>query len=540
MSHAYIPQDALSRIVRHDGTLFSDDPGVAAEAAAFMGWTHLAQGAQSILPEIEALAEDARSEGVSDVVLLGMGGSSLAALVMGEVLASGYPRLHVLDTTSPTVVMRTLEATEPATTLYLVSSKSGGTVEPNALYSIFRATADEALGRDAAGRRFVAITDPGSSLQALAESEGMRACVLAPADVGGRYSALTAFGLLPAALIGIDVRRLVERAAIVERRFTEGDGDLVLARLLAGAHATGSDKLTIVAPPHLRVFGLWVEQLIAESLGKGGMGLVPVVELDESIVRAGSNVLITFSRGRHGLDRLLAGEESHDQLFRMPWPDPYDLGGWFVLWEYSTALAGAAMGINPFDQPDVARAKEATSAVLDGRTAPIPASPTSDGEAVAFAGALHAPPAPVGALSDALRHAFESLRDGDYLAILGYLSAGSAPQNVLSAAIPDISEQLGIPVCLEVGPRYLHSTGQLHKGGPDNGLFLLITTLNSTDIDVPGRPWTLRELYRAQAEGDFATLAALGRRVVHVVLHSASVSSLKELAEALLAASEKE
>lgn len=527
------PAHAVERIVAHDGSLFADDPQTAAEAAAFMGWTHLASEAEEILPHIERLADEVRAEGLTDIVLMGMGGSSLAALVIGEILKGDGPRLHVLDTTSPIAVRAALDATDPATTIHLVSSKSGGTVEPNALYAIFRKRADEQLGSEAAGRRFIAVTDPGSSLEAIAVSQGFRDTVLTPPQVGGRFSALTAFGLLPAALLGVDVHELVQCALEVEHHFTApgAHGDTLLANFIAHA-----DKLTIIAPPQLRAFGIWIEQLVAESLGKHGVGVVPVLDYgprentstsgrtrhDESIVLLCSDGMSCYEPPQDS-DHL--GLTLHT---------PYDIGGWFVLWEYSVALAGVALRVNPFDQPDVTRAKEATAAVLVGELTPPQPHAEYDGVKVTSAGGLLPVSEPDDETLGIRDGLFARRNDGDYLAILSYLPAGTTA--VFEGIAMRLADELGISVCIETGPRYLHSTGQLHKGGPNTGLFLVVTARDDADLDVPGKPWTLGQLYRAQAEGDLTTLAAAGRRVMRLDLPDASVAAAEAVCAALMSA----
>ena len=521
-----LPQDAVARIVTRDGSLYSDDAATAAEVAAFMGWTDLAEQAVTILPGIEALVADIKTEALTDVVVLGMGGSSLAALVMGALLPGDGTRLHVLDTTSPVSVTRVLELTDPATTLHLMSSKSGGTIEPNALYAIFRARADEALGREAAGRRFVAITDPGSSLERLAEQDGMRACVLAPPTVGGRYSALTAFGLVPAALIGADVRALVARALEMERCFTHGVPDIALAEHLAAASRRGADKLIISADPDLRVFGLWVEQLVAESLGKAGRGIVPVIAHAELTgAQRPDEFVVALSR----TSEAGSAKPHGDDAYLMVLDDPYELGGWFVLWEYTVAIMGAVLGVNPFDQPNVAEAKAATNAVLDGSLDPPAPQGAVDGVHFTFAGGLPEPGHIERSMATALAHAFAEVGDDGYLALLAYLPDDEAFLAPLRDALSTAADAIGAPSCFELGPRYLHSTGQLHKGGPGSGVFVMVTTRDGVDIDIPGWPFGLRALHDAQADGDLTALSAHGRRVLRFDLPDATTESVTAL-----------
>jgi len=534
--------DAPARLRARDTSLFTDDPGTAALVADRLGWTDLAEAAPGVMPHVRRLAEKTAAEGVTDIVLLGMGGSSLASLVMGAVLGTPQARLHVLDTVSPITVRATLAALDPARTVYVVASKSGGTIEPNTLYAIFRAHADEALGREAAGLRFVAVTDPGSSLEELAGREGFSACVLAEPTVGGRFSALTAFGLVPAALIGADVDALLERAAQMEAACSQPDPrdnpGARLAAFIADAHAAGRDKLTIVASPELATFGLWVEQLVAESLGKHGTGVVPVVELAQgvpsgygpdravAVVRyAGDEALADFARDPGGvpaIDLVLDGA--------------YDLGAQFVRWEHAIALTGHLLGINPFDEPNVAEAKAATEAVLSGTAAPLAPGARAGDVAITFAGGLSDPGHPDHSLTTACAHALEALHRGDYLAIVAYLPDDAALLAPLHHAAPLVAGAQGCAVCVELGPRYLHSTGQLHKGGPNTGVFVVVTTRDESDVEVPGQEWTLAELHRAQAEGDLLTLAAHDRRALRIDLPDASHASVTAVARALLGA----
>jgi len=446
---------------------------------------------------------------------------------MGKIIGGDAPRLHVLDTTCPATVRAVLEAADPRTTLHLLSSKSGDTVEPNALYAIFRERADRQLGHDAAGLRFVALTDPGSSLVGLALSQGFRATVLTPPAVGGRFSALTAFGLLPAALMGIDIERLITVARDVETSVAAAEADTTLARTIATA-----SRLTLVATPGLRVFGVWLEQLIAESLGKQGKGVVPEIAYAMPQHVRPDQALVVLESAETSPGAAVPAECS--ARFRLT--DPYELGGWFVVWEYATALAGVALGVDPFNQPDVARAKEATAAVLAEEMQPPRAQRSIDGAAITFAGALQEPVAPTATLAAALRVALSALRPDDYVALLAYL-----PSERIESLEPAVATCAGVldrAVCLETGPRYLHSTGQLHKGGPNSGVFIVLTTRDAADIAVPGRPWTLAQLYRAQAEGDLTTLAATGRRVMRIDLPDASAGSVDAFAEALIAATQ--
>ena len=535
--------DAVARLRSRDTSLFSDDAEGQALAENSLGWTHVAENSAEVIDQLRHIAEDAE-DGLADVVLLGMGGSSLAALVLRDALAADdAPRLHVLDTTCPRTIASLLATLDPATTIYLVSSKSGGTIEPISLYTIFREVADSALGYEAAGRRFIALTDPGSPLERLAIGSGFHTLVSTPPDIGGRFSALTPFGLLPAVLQGIEIELLVGRARHMEAGLnldSQTNPAAGLAAFIADNHAAGRDKLTIVTSPKLRSFGLWCEQLIAESLGKNGVGVVPVVELSDDLPQG------------YGPDRAIVVVRLKDDERLAEWVpklkemaptgelvlrDAYDIGAEFTRWEHAVALLGPLFGVNPFGQPNVQAAKDATNAVLaDALAIPEPTACTQGGVTLTFAGDLPDPGHEEPSLAAALGHALAAIRPHDYLALLAYLPEDALLLEPLTTAVPQVSAATGAAVTLEIGPRYLHSTGQLHKGGPNTGVFVVVTTRDAADAPVPGKKWGLRTLFRAQAEGDLATLVAAGRRVLRVDLPDSSEDSVTTLAHALLEA----
>jgi transaldolase / glucose-6-phosphate isomerase len=520
-------EDAVRRLWERDPRLFSVPEPEHAKVLDRLGWVGLAGPAAVEARALGRFAQAAVDEGVTDVVLLGMGGSSLAALVMSEILGSapGYPRLTVMDTVSPVRVARAMRELDPAHTLFLVSSKSGGTIEPMSLYAIFRAWADEALGAEAGGRRFVAITDPHSSLETLSLDGGFRQLVHSPDDVGGRYSALTVFGMLPAALIGADLQRMTELANGMECALDTAPADNPAVRLAAfieDSREAGRDKLTLVTSPGLASFGLWVEQLVAESLGKHGIGVVPVVErgLPPHASLGDDRAVVVMRYGNDVETGLWAAE--HLGAFEIRIPDASVVVAEFVRWEFAVALTGHLMGVNPFDEPNVAEAKAATSAILDraGAGAVDSGAPGAD---------LPVP----SAARDAAERIAEWLRPGDYLAMLAYLPGDPEQLAPLGRALDSMRDARGVACCLELGPRYLHSTGQLHKGGANTGVFLVVTAADTEDVAVPGKPFTLRELHRAQAIGDVATLQAHERRVAWVELPSSEVGEIEGLARAL-------
>ncbi|MBE0417020.1 MAG: hypothetical protein IBX63_04585 [Coriobacteriia bacterium] len=536
-----IETDAVTRLVDHDATLFSDDVDMRQPILQRLGWTDLAEKAESRLPLVSNLAAEVAREGVTDIVLLGMGGSSLAPLVMSEVLGpvDGAPRLHVLDTTSPAAVGGLMSRLAPRTTAFVLASKSGTTIEPLSLYAIFREWMDENLGRVAAGKRFIVITDPGTPLEARRQKDIMRVALAAPANVGGRFSALSVFGLFPTGLAGLDISGLVEHARAMERAChgpaAENPG-AELAAWMADAHAAGRNKLTLVSSAGYRSFGLWVEQLVAESTGKQGTGIVPVLEDGGVPVEAyGPDRAIVVVRSEWDgptAAHAQSAREADIPVIEYVLAEPIAIGAEFVRWEFAVALTGFLMGVNPFDEPNVAEAKAATGGVLDGSVTVPAASADLDGTWATAAGAL-ADVQPATDLHGALAPLLGSLEPGSYLAILAYLPDDEGLLAPIRAAATEVSSRWGVPVCVEVGPRYLHSTGQLHKGGPRTGAFLILTGRTREDHAIPGAPFSLAQLFRAQAEGDLVTLAAHGRPVVRLDLPDEGPEALAAVVRAL-------
>lgn len=536
---------AIERLRERDASLFAEDFDARMRVMQRLGWTDLAHKAPERFPLLRTLAHGLVAEGATDVLLLGMGGSSLAPLVMERVIggAPGMPRLHVVDTTSPGQVAALLQSLDPSGTFVIVASKSGTTIESLSLYAIVREWLEAAgMSRPAAGRRCIAITDPGSPLEDLRKRDLMRMAVTAPAAVGGRYSALTVFGLVPAALIGIDLPELVSRAQAMETACGSADENPAahLAAWMADSHAAGRDKLTLVCSERLRPFGLWAEQLVAESLGKNGTGLVPVIEHDLSTLEGYGEdravVVLRFADDGPLASFAEQARRSHP-VFESLLADPLDLGAEFVRWEHAVALAGFLLGVNPFDEPNVTEAKQATSAILQGGAREVPSAQFDlSGTWVTFAGALAVPASPPHDRAAALREAVSAAAPGDYLAVLLYAPDDPVLIAPLERASARLSRASGRPVCLELGPRYLHSTGQLHKGGPNTGVYVLVTARERTDLAIPGQPFTLRALHRAQAEGDLVTLARHGRRIVRLDLPAADLASLTALANDLEAA----
>lgn len=540
--------DVASRLARRDPVLFTDanDTEVRQAVIARLGWIGLASQAREERGRYEDLAQRLIAEGARDVVLLGMGGSSLAALVFSEVFgaAPGYPALHVLDTTSPVTTDALTRRLDPVTTFFLVSSKSGTTIEPLSLYAIFRHWLAENLGSDAEGGHFVAITDPGTPLELLARTDGFRACLPAPPDVGGRFSALTAFGLVPAALLGIDLDEMLARADRMDGACQgppESNPAAMLASWIANAASEGRDKLTLAASKQYSAFPLWIEQLVAESTGKLGLGIVPVVEgsLSSPSVFDDDRAVVVIGSEQDAMLFEWADQvrsEGHP-VFTIDVESALDVGAEFVRWEYATAMLGHLLGINPFDEPDVGTAKAATLKVLEEGAVETRSLDVGDTRFI-YGGAIEAPAEAPFNLPGGLRPAFQALGNGDYLALLTYLPYEEARLDALRSAAVRVGQATRRAVCLELGPRYLHSTGQLHKGGPDEGVFVIVTARDSVDTPVPGRTFTLARLHRAQAEGDFLALAQSRRRVIRVDLPDSMADSVGALARALVAAAE--
>ncbi|MEY7972464.1 glucose-6-phosphate isomerase [Saccharomonospora xinjiangensis] len=497
-----VSDGAASALTAQDATLWGEE--AEPEASIRLAWTTLHKSSRALIGEIEALRTDLRSEGIDRIVLAGMGGSSLAPEV---ITGTEGVALTVLDTTDPGQVADAL-AGDLDRTLLVVSSKSGTTVETDSHRRIFAEAFAEA-GIDAA-RRIVVVTDPGSPLAQLAESEGYRKVFLADPHVGGRYSALTAFGLVPSGLAGADVARLLDQAAGIAEALSADSPDnpaLTLAAALAAAHADGAEKVVLTdTGSGIAGFGDWAEQLIAESTGKEGTGLLPVVV--EGPAAPG------FADAGSDATTVTVGPRVQGAALAVEGP----LGAQFLLWEYAVAVAGRLLGINPFDQPDVEAAKKAARALLDN---PQALTGTEEPSAVIGPVEVYATPGDpgvpaTGTLADVLRQFVGGVADGGYLAVQAYLDRlDDASASLLRAELARCS---GRQTTFGWGPRFLHSTGQYHKGGHRNGSFLQITGSAEQDVPVPGRPYTLSTLQLAQALGDGQVLAEGGRPVLRLHL----------------------
>jgi transaldolase/glucose-6-phosphate isomerase len=523
---------AAERLAAHDATLFADP----ALAATRLGWTTMARDAAAQADEFAGIAAAVVAAGITDVVLLGMGGSSLAALVLSRSIsgAAGHPALHVLDTTSADRTGALLDALDPLTTLVVVSSKSGTTIEPLSLLAVFRGWMTQALG-DAAPSHFYAITDPGSPLETLAAHEGFARVVHGPADVGGRYAALAPFAMLPAALAGLDTAAIAATAQVLEDACARPGPDnpaVALGSWMADAYEQGRDKLTIVCSDALAGFGLWAEQLVAESTGKDGRGLLPVIETSPGLPGAHGPDRMTFvlrAEGDDALEGLSARLPEGEPVFEVVIDDAYAIAAEFVHWVWAIALFSSVSGIEPFGQPDVERSKTAARAILRG-DAPALDSVTVEGGILLSA----SPGIPVSSLADAVAGLLAGIGDGGYLAVLAYLPENEGLLAPLRGICAEVSLARTVPATLELGPRYLHSTGQFHKGGPAAGAYLVIGAAAARDVPVPGEPFTLAALNAAQWAGDATALLGRGRPVLSVDLPS--TGGLERVVDALASA----
>lgn len=533
----------IGRIWRRDVSVWTADPtGDAAQSIANrLGWLDVPTGMQPELERVEALAEEVRQDGITTVYLLGMGGSSLCAEVMRSVygVRDGYPQLVVMDTTDEAAIHGALARLEPARTLFLVASKSGGTIEPASMEKVFWQHVSSALA-DKAGRQFVAVTDPGTELAHLAASRGYRKAFLNPPDIGGRFSALSLFGLVPGALIGAPVRELISGAADMAvgcRQESYKNPGLDLGVFIGFNAAEGRDKLTVVLPPSLHALGLWIEQLVAESTGKHGKGALPVV--DEPLGRPDEygtdRAFVSIATDKDAPDaaRLDALEASGRPVLRLS-TRIAGLGAEFFRWEFATAVAGAVLGINPFDEPNVSEAKEKTRAIL-AKGDFTGGTPAASAEGISVFSSTFTAPTPAAVVHEAL----ESLGPRDYVAFLSYLPNDPAIENAVAEIRLRIRAAKRSASTYGVGPRYLHSTGQYHKGGPNTCVAFVITGEDATSTPIPGAPFTFAQLKRAQAVGDYQTLEAHDRRTVRIHLDRGvdPVQALSSLFGAALPAS---
>jgi transaldolase / glucose-6-phosphate isomerase len=546
-STAWAAADGTRRLWAADASLWT-----GADESRWLGWLSAPTDAAAARPALEAFAHELRGDGFTDVLLLGMGGSSLCPEVLAESFGpqAGWPKMHVLDSTDPAQVAAVDGRVPLATTLVIVASKSGSTLEPNIFSAYFFDRMVASVGAAEAPRHFVAITDPGSKLEAASRRDGFRRIFSGLVTIGGRYSALSPFGLVPAAAMGLDLARWLESAARMAEQCAnpavERNPGVALGLVLGTAARLGLDKLTAIVSPRIYDLGAWLEQLVAESTGKNGHAIVPV---DREPIGTPS---------AYGADRLFvyvrlstAPDDAQDAavealvsagrpVVRIDVPDVYALAGEFFRWEIATAVAGAVMGINPFDQPDVEASKIETRKLTDDveKTGQLPAETAvvADETLRLFTDAFNAEL--LSALADDaspaawIRAQLDRLKAGDYLALLAYVPMTGPHEQALTRMRTAVRDRRHVATCVGFGPRFLHSTGQAYKGGPNSGVFLQITCDDAADLPVPGARYTFGVVKAAQARGDFQVLIDRRRRALRVHLSrdvTAGLASLEQI-----------
>lgn len=553
--HEWRVQEKVRRLWEGDASLWTGH-----DEGDWLGWLHVISDSRSKTERYRAFQQEARSAGFRQALLLGMGGSSLAADVMAKTLASaaGSPEFHLLDSIIPAQIKAVEERLDLTRTLVIVSSKSGTTLESNLLLHYFLGRVAEARrgSHDGVGSRFVAVTDPGTPLHRLAEERRFRDIFFGLPSIGGRYSALSAFGLVPAALVGVDVDEFLRRAqemvdACAPAVPVEDNPGVVLGTILGVLAARGRDKVTFVTSPSIQSLGAWLEQLLAESTGKNGKGIIPIVGEplgapddygdDRVFVSVGVEPALDPVQDA-ALDALA---RAGHPVVRLSLADPRDLGQEFFRWEMATAVAGSLLGINPFDQPDVEASKRQTHRLMREyeHTRQLPSeTPLCEEQGLrvfadqSTATALRPEGGGKPSLVGCLRALLSQRRPPEYVALVAFLEMNESHEQELTGMRRDIRDRTRTATMLGFGPRFLHSTGQLYKGGPPGGVFLYITADDPVDLPVPERGYTFGIVAAAQARGDCQVMAERGRRVLRVHLPADTSGGVRTLRTALLEA----
>ncbi|MHB0912319.1 MAG: hypothetical protein ACYC2Y_02590 [Armatimonadota bacterium] len=554
-------QSFATRLWEKDLSLWRQGPDGEKVIANRLGWLNIIEPMIERTDEITAFAEEVRSAGFTHAVLMGMGGSSLSPevsrLTFG--VADGYLDLMVLDSTVPSAVTDVESRIDLKKTLFLVSTKSGTTVETLSAYRYFYDKLRETEG-DAAGSHFAAITDSGTPLQSEAKEKGFRRVFTNPTDIGGRYSALSYFGLVPAALIGADVRKILASAKEMAKASgsdvpaAENPG-ILLGTVMAELAMEGREKLTLILSPQVASLGSWIEQLVAESTGKSGRGVVPVDgEPIASAGHYGDDRLFVYVRLDSALDaQVQALEEAGQPVLRIPIQSAYDLGGQYLLWELATAVSSAIMGVNSFDEPNVKESKDNTNRLLATftETGSLPEERPvleeggiklyCDAETKAVLDRIrrNEPHSDASLLSYVEAH-LDQFQPGNYFALMAFIQPTGAARRAFGEVRCSLRDAYSAATTLGWGPRFLHSTGQLHKGGQNNGVFIQITADSKTDVPIPGAPYTFGVLAQAQAMGDAIALRDKGRPMIRLHLSDveSGLSKLREIVEAAVAEQE--
>lgn len=543
----------IARFWSHDATLWTNK-----DEAQWMGWLDIVERQQKDAAQFHALAEEVRSSGFEHALLLGMGGSSLCPEVLSLTFGrqSGFPHLQIVDSTDPAQIRAIENSVDLKRTLVIVSSKSGSTLEPNILKQYFFARMQQAVGAEKAGGHFLAVTDPGSQMERVARADGFRKIFYGDKAIGGRYSALSNFGMVPAAAMGLDVGKLLAQARLAvdacKNSSVEDNPGVHLGLILGVAANAGHDKLTFFTSPAIHDLGAWLEQLIAESTGKQGRGITPVDRETVTTPQSyGADRVFAYVRldgdANAATDAAVeALAEAGHPVVRIAMQQKYDIGQQFFLWEVATAVAGSVIGINAFDQPDVEASKVETRRLTSEYEAsgklPEEAPIFEDAGARLYAGKQYAATLR-NALTDGksdlvahLRAHFSQLHGGDYFATLAYLPMNAQHEAVLQQFRHAVRDKKRVATCLGFGPRFQHSTGQDYKGGPNTGVFLQVTADHPVDIPVPGQKYSFGVVLDAQAAGDRAVLDQRGRRTLRVHLGKDVAAGLKMLDAAVLKA----
>jgi len=542
----------VRRLWQHDASLWTNE-----DEANWLGWLGITDDQLANPAKLKTLADEIKSAGFSDILLLGMGGSSLCPEVLALTFPQtpGFPRLHILDSTDPAQIRSIEKRVDLAKTLFIVSSKSGSTLEPNIYKQYFFERVQQTIGADKAGSRFIAITDPGSKMQQVAERDHFRHIFYGLPSIGGRYSALSNFGMIPAAAMGLDTGKFLQRTkemveACKASTPVEQNPGVMLGLIMGTAAILGRDKITLVTSPGIADLGAWLEQLIAESTGKLGKGIIPVDREDIGAPDVyGNDRIFAYLRLETAPDaaqdaKVAALEKSGNPVVRIAVSDIYSLGQEFFRWEIATAVAGSILGINAFNQPDVEASKIVTKQLTSAyeNTGSLPAEKpileeagfklfTDDKNAAALAQSAGSAPRSDGALKNYLRAHLGRIGVGDYFAVLAYVEMNGEHESLLQTLRMAVRDRKRVATCLGFGPRFLHSTGQAYKGGPNSGVFLQVTCDDAQDLPVPGQKYTFGVVKAAQARGDFQVLADRNRRALRVHIGSDVKAGLTKLAE---------
>jgi len=542
--------DKVKRLWARDASLWTNK-----DEGNWLGWLGIVDEQIAHNADFKKIADEIHNAGFTHLVLLGMGGSSLCVEVFGKTFGKkdGYPQVHILDSTDPAQI-RTLESKiDIAKTIFIVASKSGTTLEPNIFEQYFYEKVKQSVGAAEAGKRFIATTDPGSQMQKVAESHGFRHIFYGVSSIGGRYSALSNFGMIPAAIQGVDVPKFLDRAEEMVRACASAvpadeNPGAILGAILGTLQKSGRDKVTLFASPGISDLGAWLEQLLAESTGKEGKGLIPV---DRESIGApdvyGKDRVFVYMRLEDGADAkqdagIATLEKAGQPVVRIQVANNYELGQEFFRWEIATAVAGSVIGINAFNQPDVEASKIETRKLTDEyeKSGSLPQeTPFFEEKGVKLysddknAAALKQAAGKEATLTAYLRAHMSRLKAGDYFAVLGYIERNEQNRTELQSIREAVRDKKHVATCLGFGPRFLHSTGQAYKGGPNSGVFLQITCDDAADLPVPGKKYTFGIVKAAQARGDFNVLTERGRRALRVHLTGDLTAGLKTLQQAV-------